>query len=344
MYSIGRPITQHYRTFLSTDSPGGLDGSGWTKAPPLLDSTVSRERITLPPPPSFPPVPGWARANAPSEAAFLAGAALCALSPIARNQHPLGELWRQRLALINAAALARQAGRTEDEAALRDAWYLRNGNDPGPGGRILSAWRALSARAALSCENWPQILSAAFELRQDAALEEVVARAAKLAQGEGTFAAAAEIAAVSMKLRPDCEPLALWLADAVLARRLRWPAPVPLIAKEVRRADLRGAPRHLEGDGAWLTALSLACARAAAAASDLYAELARRATTLITAAPKLRSKDADRTLALLLSEDAQPATAGKASDRSSRRLFERLVALGAARELTGRPTFRLYGL
>jgi hypothetical protein len=248
------------------------------------------------------------------------------------------------LALLNAAVLARQAGRTDDEAALRDAWYLRNGNDPGPGGRILAAWRGLSARAALSCANWPRILSAAFELRRDAALEEVVARATTLAQGEGTFAAAAEIAAVSMKLRPDCEPLALWLADAVLACRLRWPAPVPLVAKEVRRADLRGAPRYLDGDGAWLAALSLAYARAAASASDLYAELARRATTLVTAAPKLRSKDADRTLAILLSEDAQPATAGKASDRSSRRLFERLVALGAARELTGRSTFRLYGL
>ena len=49
-------------------------------------------------------------------------------------------------------------------------------------------------------------------------------------------------------------------------------------------------------------------------------------------------------LAILLSEDAQPAVAGKASDRSSRRLFERLVALGAARELTGRSSFRLYGL
>jgi hypothetical protein len=50
-------------------------------------------------------------------------------------------------------------------------------------------------------------------------------------------------------------------------------------------------------------------------------------------------------VATLLSEDAQPARGGQtASDRSSRRLFERLVSLGVVRELTGRPTFRLYGL
>ncbi|MGY3413105.1 hypothetical protein ACVWZV_009271 [Bradyrhizobium sp. GM5.1] len=50
-------------------------------------------------------------------------------------------------------------------------------------------------------------------------------------------------------------------------------------------------------------------------------------------------------VAILLMEDAQPAGAGKtASDRSMRRLFDRLVALGAVRELTGRTAFRLYGL
>jgi hypothetical protein len=311
----------------------------------------SRARITLPGPPTFPPFPGWARLrNAPAgagDSGFLAGAALAAIHPIARDEHPLGGLWRQRLALANAAVLARQVGRREDEAGLRDAWYFtRNGDDPGPGGRILTAWRQLGERAALLPEHWLLRLSAAFELRPDEALEDVVAAATKLAKGEGSpVAAAAEIAATSLRFRPDSEFLALWLADAVLANRLKWPAPVPLIAAEIGRAELRSAVRHVEGDSVWLTAVSLAYARAAAAASDLYAELARRANRLLAAGPKLRGKDADRMLAILLVEDAQPATVGKAaSERSTRRLFERLVSLGAARELTGRPTFRLYGL
>src|SRR5262245_30716996 len=138
--------------------------------------------------------------------------------------------------------------------------------------------------------------------------------------------------------------LALWLADAVLAHRLKWPAPVPLIAGQIRRSDLRAAARP-EGDGAWQTGWTLAYARAAAAAVDLYAELARRAHPLLTAVPTRRGRAAARRIEILLAEDAQAATAGaSATDRSSRRLFERLVAIGAARELTGRPTFRLYGL
>jgi hypothetical protein len=319
---------------------------------------MARARITLPPPPTVSPFPGWARlhtaAKTPEETAFLAGAALAALHPIACHDHPIGGLWRQRLALANAAALARDAGRTEDEAALRDAWYLRRpGDDPGPAGRVLQAWRRLAERdpldkairLVLRPKDWMLDLTNMLDVRLDAALEDVGDVAKKLAVGErSAIAATTAMVAVSLQKRPDAEALALWLADAVLAHRLKWSAPVPLIAGQIRRSDLRAAVRP-DGEGAWQTSWTLAYARAAAAAADLYAELARRAHQLLSAAPKLRGRDAARRVEILLTEDAQAATAGaSATDRSSRRLFDRLVAIGAARELTGRPTFRLYGL
>jgi len=67
---------------------------------------------------------GRSAAKTPEDAGFLAGATLAARHPMACHDHPIGSLWRQRLARANAAALARHAGRTEDEAALRDAFYL----------------------------------------------------------------------------------------------------------------------------------------------------------------------------------------------------------------------------
>lgn len=308
-------------------------------------------RIMPEPPPTFPPFPAWARPGAAGQriddAMFLAGAAIAAIHPIARSEHPLGLLWRRRLSLADAAVLARPGGRAEDEAALRDAWYLRRaGDDAGPGGRILGAWRHLGERAAMAPKDWMLTLSARLDLRFDDALANVVAAAEGLASGQGNaVAAAAEIAATSIRFVPQSEPLALWLADMVLAHRLKWPMAAPLIAGQVGRAELRAAGKAGGADNAWSAACALAYARAAAAASTLYADLARRANRLLAVAPKLRGKDADVMVAILLMEDAQPAGAGKtASDRSTRRLFERLVALGAVRELTGRSTFRLYGL
>ncbi|MDQ0305007.1 DUF1403 family protein [Ancylobacter polymorphus] len=312
---------------------------------------ASRARLIPEPPPTFPAFPGWARPPASGEAledtGFLAGAALAALHPIARHEHPLGILWRQRLALSCAAALAQQNGRTEAEAALRDHWYLRrDGDDPGPAGQLLKAWRALSERSAMAAGDWELKLAALLAHRYDDALQDVIAFATDQLKGQGSAVrAAAAVAATSLRLRPDSRPLALWLADAVLAHRLRWPAPVPLLAAHLRRADFRHAAARADGHSAWLAACSLAYARGAATAANLHADLARRAERLLAAAPQLRGRDADMMVAILLSEDAQPAKTGKAaSDRSSRRLFERLVALGGVRELTGRPTFRLYGL
>ncbi|WP_245470365.1 DUF1403 family protein, partial [Mesorhizobium sp. M7A.F.Ca.MR.362.00.0.0] len=94
--------------------------------------------------------------------------------------------------------------------------------------------------------------------------------------------------------------------------------------------------------------LLVAQARAALRAIDLSAELGRRADRLFGVAPKLRAKGADHVVDHLLNDDALVASRGDKrtgmSDRGLRRLFDRLVDLGAVRELSGRTTFRIYGL
>ena len=139
--------------------------------------------------------------------------------------------------------------------------------------------------------------------------------------------------------------------DITLAVRLRWPRPVPLIAVKILDPSLRspGASRRPgPSDPAWPSIAAGAIALAAAAALDLAADLARRSKTLIAVAPKLRSKPAQTIVDLMLAQDCvSPAEAARhapMTGRAARRLFDRLVALGAARELSGRPTFRLYGL
>jgi hypothetical protein len=150
-----------------------------------------------------------------------------------------------------------------------------------------------------------------------------------------------------MAQRPDAEILALWLADAVLAARLKWPRPLPLIAGAlVLPALRRRGHRPYPGDADWTLTCCVAYGRAAVTACDLFAELGRNSQKLIAVAPRLRAKGAGAVIETLLNEDAvlPSARRGAMSARSSRRLFDRLVALGGVRELTGRSTFRLYGL
>lgn len=140
------------------------------------------------------------------------------------------------------------------------------------------------------------------------------------------------------------------LADVALARALGWHRPVPLLAVHLRRSDVRAIA---DGQGDPVLCVQHAfvvCDKALWSAADL----SRRATKLHSVAPKLRAKRAVEALAVFLSHDAvspsgmlSPKIKGTAfamTDRSARRLCDRLVDLGAVRELTGRPTFRLYGL
>ena len=308
--------------------------------------------------------PAWARAlEAPeteAEAAFLAAAALARLDAIVRDNPPWAGVFLRRLALSAAAASVLRAGRAEDEAALRDALHLtRPGADPGPAGRRLIAWRELAARSAGQWRSSIAIAAEVLGVAIDEALQEAV-EAAEVCAGGGRpapFAAARVFDVARHALTPNAgrqplggrggegELLAAWLADAVLARRLKWPFALPLLAAALF-SGAGGRAASGVADGAE-GAIVFAYARAAARACDLSAELGRRAQKLLEATPKLRAKGAPAALAALLVDDSLSASSrigGQISERGTRRLFDRLVALGAIRELTGRATFRLYGL
>ncbi|KEO53277.1 DUF1403 family protein, partial [Thioclava pacifica] len=130
----------------------------------------------------------------------------------------------------------------------------------------------------------------------------------------------------------------LILADAALAQALGWGHVVPLLAAALKRADLRK-----QGDD-----LRLACHRALISsvveAVRQASDLARRVTHLKAVAPKLRAKGAGDAVEMFLTWDAVAPSALPLPDRAARRLCDRLVDLGAVRELTGRDTFRLYGV
>ena len=315
-----------------------------------------RSDLLLADPPSVPKVPVWARPRGlvlhDADAAYAAGAALNSLHNLVRQDFPWAGVWRQRLALQSAAVAVTLTGRREDEGALRDTHFLRGaGDDPGPSGHLLVAWRRLASRTT-SCdeESVRPVAEQYFALHWDDALTEVLANAEDMAASSRPAPVlAAEIAAAVYRARPDAELLAFWLADAILAQKFRWPVPVPLLMGQVSSAIFKTGENRMRirpGAEGWGRAVFLAYATAAAEACDLGIELAQRAAKLTTVAPKLRAKGSGDVIRLLLSDDAVPGSwsSPKLSARGARRLFDRLGELGAVRELSGRSTFRLYGL
>ncbi|RVD57427.1 DUF1403 family protein [Mesorhizobium sp. M2D.F.Ca.ET.185.01.1.1] len=303
-----------------------------------------------------PTVPAWVLAADgamhDADAAFRAGAALASLDSLARAQPAWAGAWRQRLALKCAAASMRMAGRAEDEAALRDAWQLcPAGADPGPAGAIFGAWRQLALQPpAVSADRLAKVTEMLGLARDDEALADLCTEIEDVAgsQRPAPFAAAA-IAAHVVAIRPDAELLAWWLADLVLAQSLRWPLPLPLLMTQAFGPAFRGeasGKRIRPGDKNFERAVCVALVQAAAEACRLASELSRRAEKLLAVAPKLRAKGAGDVIFLLLNEDAVAGslTTKNLSRFAARRLFERLQQLEAVRELSGRPTFRLFGL
>ena len=338
---------------LPLDTGESVDAPPATRARAKTSPAKPLERQAFPPA----PIPAWARASGRAgegDPLFAAGAALALLDAFLRHNPPAAGPLRSRLALQSAAASAKILRLNADQGALRDLRFAA-GDERGPAAKLLGLWRDLAGRPpALS----PDRLRAAA-----AALDLPLADANPLAQtlsepsrAGDPVSAAANAAAMAFGAFPDApaaeaEVLALWVFDLALALRLRWPRPAPMIATKVldpglRQPDVGRRPKP--GEPAWSSTAAGAIALAAAAALDLAADLSRRADTLIAVAPKLRAKPAAKIVDLLLAEDCvSPAEAARhapMTDRAARRLVDRLVALGAAREFSGRLTFRLYGL
>jgi hypothetical protein len=314
-----------------------------------VKSAAAAPEKTVPPR----PLPAWARPQGvrldPQNIGLFAGATLASLDAIIRSDISFAGVWRHRLALRAAAATVAMVGRAEGEPELRDAWCLRGKADAlGPAGAHLEAWRALVRQSRLPLAALQRI-AANFDVRADAPIEEILALVEQAESISDPTKAAAQTAAAIYARSPAAELLGLWAADFVLARRMRWPLPVPLIALHLADPALRRAAdtkTSRPDDAGWERLVAFAYAKSAATAIDLASELHRRAEKLVTQTTKLRAKGAHEVVATLLADDAiAPASriAGM-SDRALRRLADRLVELGVARELTRRATFRLYGL
>ena len=281
-------------------------------------------------PSTLPQRPSWIVAKGSESTditSFFSGASLGHMHLVVAHRAVPHALWRGRLAVRAAAAVLGFIGRMERVVEVRDELHLtRPGDLHGPAGALGQAWGRLVTRP----------LTVAHLAPCCGLSPETVAEALDAGTGGPVVRGAAVLRHVLTE-HPRREAAALMLADVALAQSLRWSRVVPLLALGLARRDVRHARAE-------------ACHRAvikAVVQADRDARyLAMKATHLRAVAGQLRSKQAGAAVGMFLTRDAVAPweLTHLMSSRAARRLCERLVDLGAVREMTGRETYRIYGL
>lgn len=303
---------------------------------------------------TLPKLPAWVtsqRAETLETVTFRSGAALTVLDALVTNPtHGVPvKLLANRLALTAATATSKLEGRLAREADIRDAYHLTpEGEACGPDGDLLAFWREavrLSGRDVQT--SLKSLVGSNFE-DDVAGLMEAGADHTKT---HGPLAGCVVVMRAVLEVDDRAERIACLLSDVALARALNWKTALPITAAHLTKAMLRDLV--VEGQGGELVVQQ----RLLESIEDVIRvarDLATSAAALRAVAPKLRAKGSEAAVALFLSEDAvapstmlSPMIQGTTfpmSDRAARRFCDRLVELGVARELTGRSTFRLYGI
>ena len=310
-------------------------------------ATVSDDVNTLP------KLPGWVtsgRVETPETVAFRSGVALAVLDQLVSDQrHDVpAQLLANRLALTAATATSKLEGRLAREADIRDAYHLTPpGEARGPDGDLLAFWRVAAGLRVNGTGEFADLIDANVADGVSVWLDAGQARA----RTHGPLAGCVSVLRAVLNADDRAERVACLLSDVVLARVLNWKHVLPVSAKRLTKTVLRDLTA--KGQGAELT-LQVRILESIEETIRVARDLARRAEALRAVAPKLRAKRSDAAVNLFLTEDAvAPAsmlsprirgTSFSMTDRAARRFCDRLVELGVAQELTGRSTFRLYGI
>ena len=285
---------------------------------------------------------------------------LCSIkffASIRRSPARCASAWRLRAATA-CADLARHARRRFRACATPNI-SRRSGRATSPAGRVHRLWRLFASRP----------------LRLDAPTLRIAAdlartfRTAPTSRGSptpcGTSSPAPSIRSrrpraraprrcncFATRRRVDAEIFALWLAGPRLGATT-WLGRAGSAARDDDRACVLASRPKRQASAPGRCGLGRRRGRRLCDGRPRGFRLGGRAVapfarSSLAAQPKLRAKGAGRVVELLLGDDAvSPARAAKLarlSDRAARRLFDRLIELGAVRELSGRPNFRLYGL